>query len=92
MYCAVEDVSALVIGVLKFIMKACAVEDQGRLDYGGEGLVLLTNNGALARTLQLPSSRISQLYSVKVDGQVRSVVHNYQFSVWLSALLIRPHI
>lgn len=37
----------------------------GRLDFNSEGLLLLTNSGALARKFELPSSRISRTYKVR---------------------------
>ncbi len=40
----------------------------GRLDFQSEGLLLLTNDGALARKLTHPSSRISKTYKVKLRG------------------------
>lgn len=44
----------------------------GRLDLNTEGLILLTNDGSLARYLELPSSRIERTYNVKVFGKVTS--------------------
>ena len=38
----------------------------GRLDYDSEGLILLTNDGALARYLELPSHGIERKYLVQV--------------------------
>lgn len=40
----------------------------GRLDYRTTGLLLLTNNGELARKLTLPESRISRVYIATVNG------------------------
>lgn len=40
----------------------------GRLDLDSEGLLLLTNDGALARRLELPSSGWSRTYRVRVRG------------------------
>jgi 23S rRNA pseudouridine2605 synthase len=40
----------------------------GRLDYHSEGLLLLTNDGSLSRTLELPSSKIKRSYRVRVHG------------------------
>lgn len=40
----------------------------GRLDYNSEGLMILTNNGDLARQLELPSNRVSRVYRVRVFG------------------------
>eukprot|EP01080_Neovahlkampfia_damariscottae_P005338 gene5338-9147_t len=44
----------------------------GRLDYNTEGLLLLTNDGELARSLELPSSNIRRKYLVKIFGNVTS--------------------
>lgn len=40
----------------------------GRLDYGSEGLLLLTNDGELAHTLMKASSHVPKVYLVKVAG------------------------
>lgn len=40
----------------------------GRLDFDAEGLMILTNNGALAQKLSHPSNRIPRTYLVKVKG------------------------
>lgn len=42
----------------------------GRLDLNSEGLLLLTNNGELSRTLELPQNAWSRRYKVKVHGLV----------------------
>jgi 23S rRNA pseudouridine2605 synthase len=42
----------------------------GRLDLSSEGLLLLTNNGALARRLELPSTGWIRRYKVRVYGEV----------------------
>ena len=42
----------------------------GRLDLNSEGLLLLTNNGELARKLELPSGGWSRRYRVRVHGNV----------------------
>ena len=42
----------------------------GRLDYDSEGLLLLTNDGALAHVLTHPSFGISKTYLVKIEGEI----------------------
>lgn len=41
----------------------------GRLDYRTTGLLLMTNDGELARKLTLPSSKIPRVYVAKVNGR-----------------------
>src|SRR5437868_8079302 len=40
----------------------------GRLDYGSEGLLLLTNDGELANSLMKAASHVPKTYVVKVAG------------------------
>ena len=42
----------------------------GRLDINSEGLLLLTNNGDLARHLELPSTGLSRRYRVRIRGVI----------------------
>lgn len=44
----------------------------GRLDLDTEGLLLLTNDGELARKLELPSSNLKRVYRCRVYGDVSS--------------------
>jgi 23S rRNA pseudouridine2605 synthase len=43
----------------------------GRLDFNSEGLLLLTNDGALARRLELPANGWIRRYRVRVFGMVQ---------------------
>ena len=42
----------------------------GRLDYNSEGILLFTNNGNVARAVELPSSAIPRTYRVKIFGKL----------------------
>jgi 23S rRNA pseudouridine2605 synthase len=42
----------------------------GRLDLNTEGLLLLTNDGAVKRTLELPASRVPRTYRARAFGEV----------------------
>jgi 23S rRNA pseudouridine2605 synthase len=42
----------------------------GRLDLNSEGLLLLTNDGGLARYLELPTNALTRRYRVRVHGAV----------------------
>lgn len=42
----------------------------GRLDYNTEGLLLLTNDGALARALELPGNAFARTYRARAHGRI----------------------
>lgn len=46
----------------------------GRLDYLSEGLLILTNDGALANQIMHPSKSVPKVYEVKVFGHVDSAL------------------
>lgn len=48
----------------------------GRLDYNTEGLLLLTNDGALAQRLTHPRHHVAKTYLVKVRGWLDAVGRN----------------
>jgi 23S rRNA pseudouridine2605 synthase len=53
------------------LMKKCAerVYPVGRLDYASEGLLLMTNDGALAQKLMKAGSHAPKTYLVKISGK-----------------------
>jgi 23S rRNA pseudouridine2605 synthase len=53
------------------LMKKCPerVYPVGRLDYGSEGLLLMTNDGALAQKLMKAGSHAPKTYLVKISGK-----------------------
>ena len=50
----------------------------GRLDINSEGLLLLTNNGDLARKFELPSSKLERVYKVRAHGNPNLLLKNYK--------------
>ncbi|CCQ74878.1 Ribosomal large subunit pseudouridine synthase B [Magnetospira sp. QH-2] len=54
----------------KMPQKMPRVISVGRLDLNSEGLLLLTNDGGLARRLELPSTGWLRRYRVRVNGRV----------------------
>lgn len=50
----------------------------GRLDLNSEGLLLLTNNGDLARKFELPSSKLERVYKVRAHGNPSLLLKNYK--------------
>ena len=43
----------------------------GRLDYDSEGLLLLTNNGDIKRTMELPNNNWKRTYRARVHGRIQ---------------------
>ena len=52
----------------KQILKVSHLISVGRLDFNSEGLIILTNNGDLARVMELPASKIEREYRVRIYG------------------------
>lgn len=50
----------------------------GRLDLNSEGLLLLTNNGNLARRFELPVNKIERVYKVRAHGNPNQLLKNYR--------------
>jgi 23S rRNA pseudouridine2605 synthase len=55
--------------VMDLIKTGPRVFPVGRLDYSSEGLLLLTNDGALANALTRAGARVEKTYLVKVSGK-----------------------
>ena len=63
----------------------------GRLDFASEGLLLVTNDGALAHKLLHPKYGIPRTYELKVKGIVSSIeIEKLLKGVILDAVLVRP--
>lgn len=63
----------------------------GRLDYNSEGILLMTNDGALSRRLELPSSNIARTYRVRLFGQVTpSIVEELSHGVTIDEINYKP--
>ena len=61
----------------------------GRLDLNSEGLLLLTNNGALARNLELPSTRMERVYKVRAYGNYE-LLQSLSFPVEVNGIVYNP--
>lgn len=63
----------------------------GRLDYDSEGLLLLTDNGALQHRICDPSAKLPKQYWVQVEGSItEEAVHSLEQGVTLKDGLTRP--
>lgn len=60
----------------------------GRLDYNTEGLLIVTNDGALCDRLTHPRNEVSKTYSVRVEG----LVTDQEINKLRSGVEIMPHI
>ena len=62
----------------------------GRLDYDSEGLLLFTNDGALADRLMHPRREISKVYEVTVRGPLDGAAERLRRPLVLDGYRIRP--
>ena len=62
----------------------------GRLDLDSEGLLLLTNDGALTQRLLHPSHEVSKEYHVTVSGPVEHAAENLRRIRDVAGMAIRP--
>lgn len=62
----------------------------GRLDRDSEGLLLLTNDGALTQRLLHPSHEVSKEYRVTVSGPVEHAAENLRRIRDVAGMAIRP--
>jgi 23S rRNA pseudouridine2605 synthase len=62
----------------------------GRLDYKTTGLLLLTNDGGLARQLTLPSSGIERVYIATVSGKDFSGLDRARRGITVDGIKYRP--
>ncbi len=62
----------------------------GRLDFKTTGLLLMTNNGDLARTLTLPENEIPRTYIATVACKDLSVLDNARRGITVDGISYRP--
>ena len=62
----------------------------GRLDYDSEGLLLFTNDGALADRLMHPRREISKVYEVTARGPLDGAAERLRRPLVLDGYRIRP--
>ena len=74
------------------LVKGCGVRVYpiGRLDMDSEGLLLLTNNGALANHLMHPKHEVNKAYVVLVNNLSKEKMELLKMPVELDGYLIRP--
>ncbi|MDA9613699.1 rRNA pseudouridine synthase [Pelagibacteraceae bacterium] len=63
----------------------------GRLDYDSEGLLLLTNNGDIKRTMELPNNNWKRTYRVRVHGRVEGdIVLKFKKGLKIDRMRYKP--
>lgn len=63
----------------------------GRLDLNSEGLLLLTNNGDLARQFELPSNKLKRIYHVRSYGNPKSLLKSDYKNLEIDGIFYNPH-
>ena len=66
------------------------VHPVGRLDYNSEGLLIMTNDGALTYRLTHPSSEIPKGYIVTVRGHLEEAITTLKASIEIDGRMTRP--
>ena len=68
----------------------CRVYPVGRLDYASEGLLLFTNDGAMADKLMHPRGQIAKVYEVTVRGRLDGAEERLRRPITLDGTKIQP--
>lgn len=63
----------------------------GRLDLNSEGLLLLTNNGDLARQFELPSNKLKRVYHVRAYGNPDILLKSDYKNLEIDEIFYNPH-
>lgn len=75
--------------VTELIDCGCRVYPVGRLDAASEGLLLFTNDGAMANRLMHPRGRISKVYEVTVRGALATAQELLQRQIVIDGVKIQ---
>ncbi|HJD65217.1 MAG TPA: rRNA pseudouridine synthase [Rickettsia endosymbiont of Diachasma alloeum] len=62
----------------------------GRLDLNSEGVLLLTNNGDLARQFELPSSKLKRVYHVRAYGNPDPLLKSNYKNLEIDGIFYNP--
>ncbi|MDR1379060.1 MAG: pseudouridine synthase [Synergistaceae bacterium] len=83
--CAVTDkYDPVVVGLLPQEMKNARVFPVGRLDRDSEGLLILTNDGSFAQSIQHPSKNVTKEYEILLNLEI----NHKQLKRWRSGFEI----
>ncbi len=62
----------------------------GRLDYDSDGLLLMTNDGALTRALTHPSHEVDKVYLTRVRGDIARAIPQLTGPMEIDGCTVRP--
>jgi len=92
--CAVFDkYDPVVVDLLPVSMKDARVFPVGRLDRDSEGLLILTNDGAFAQSIQHPSKGVTKEYEALLNLQLNDKhLARWRAGFEIEGRLVKPHL